>query len=117
MNLEKNATFMGSMLHCTKDEDTFGWFALKLLATDPKLIELKDLGFDMKSAIYQGFKNFIPSINHLLCEKLKTEGRKKHDKLLNRLKQNAASYQHAKFSISQHIYGCRTDGFNRLVLF
>ena len=48
------------MLHFTKDKGTFGRFALELLAADPKLIELKNLGVVMESAIYQGFKNFIP---------------------------------------------------------
>ena len=47
------------MLHFTKDEGVFGRFALEILAADPKLIELKNLGVDMVSAIYQGFKNFI----------------------------------------------------------
>ena len=55
------------MLHFTKDEGAISRFALELLATDPKLIKLKKLGVDMESAIYQGFKNFIPSINRLLC--------------------------------------------------
>ena len=74
----KNPIFLGPMmLHFTKDEGAFDRFALELLAADPKLIELKNLGVNMESAIYQGFKNFIPSINRLLCETLKTEGRKK----------------------------------------
>ena len=64
----KNPIFLGPMmLHFTKDEGAFDRFAPELLAADPKLIELKNLGVDMESAIYQGFKNFIPSINHLLC--------------------------------------------------
>ena len=100
------------MLHFTKDEGAFDRFALELLAADPKLIELKNLGVDMESAIYQGFKNFIPSINRLLCViNLKQRDEKKLDKLLNRLKQNAASHQQAKFNILQDICGCRTSGF------
>ena len=56
----KNPIFVGPMmLHFTKDEGAFGRFALEILAADPKLIELKNLGVDMVSAIYQGFKNFI----------------------------------------------------------
>ena len=55
------------MFHFTKYEGAFGPFALELLATDPKLTELKNIGVDMESAIYQGFKNFMPSINRLLC--------------------------------------------------
>ena len=65
------------MLHFTKYECAFGRFSLEMLAADPKLIEMINLGVNMESAIYQGFKNFIPSINRLLCETLKTEGRKK----------------------------------------
>ena len=42
---------------------------------------------------------------------LKQRDEKKLDKLLNRLKLNAASHQQAKFSILQDIYGCRTGGF------
>ena len=66
----------------------------------------------MESAIYQGLKNFIPSINHLLCVRhLKQRDEKKLDKLLNRLKQDAASHRQAKFSILPDIYGCQTGGF------
>ena len=66
----------------------------------------------MELAIYQGFKNFIPSVNRLLSVRhLKQRDEKKLDKLLNRLKLNAASHQQAKFSILQDIYGCRTGGF------
>ena len=104
-------------------EGAFDRFALELLAADPKLIKLKNLGVDMESAIYQGFKNFIPSINRLLCViHLKQRDEKKLDKLLNRLKQNAAGHQQAKFNVLQDIYGCRagvfyefglTDAFNK----
>ena len=65
------------MFHFTKYEGAFGPFALELLATDPKLTELKNIGVDMESAIYQGFKNFIPSINRLLCVRHLKQGKKK----------------------------------------
>ena len=42
---------------------------------------------------------------------LKQRDEKKLAKLLNRLKQNAANYQQAKFNILQDIYGCRLGGF------
>ena len=75
------------MFHFTKHEGAFGRFALELWAADPKLIELKNIGVDMESAIYQGFKNFIPSANRLLCvRRLKQRDEKKLDKLLNRVK-------------------------------
>ena len=70
--------FVGpKLLYFTKDEGAFGGFALELLAADPKLTE-------MQSAIYQGFKNFVPSINRLLCLRhLKQGDEKKLDKLIN----------------------------------
>ena len=64
----KNPIFVGAiMLQFTKDNGAFGRFVLELLSTDPKLIELKNLGVDMMSARYQGFKTFTPSIRRLLC--------------------------------------------------
>ena len=108
---EKNLIFLGRiMFYFTKGEGDFGQFALELLAADPKLVEPKNLGVDMQSAICQGFTNFIPSINRLLCVRhLKHKYEEKLDKLLNRLKQNAVSRQQAKSSVLQDIYGCRTD--------
>ena len=46
------------MFHFIKGESAFGWFALELLVTDLKLIELKNLKVGMESRIYLGF---IPS--------------------------------------------------------
>ena len=50
------------MFHFIKGESAFGWFALELLATDLKLIELKNLGVGMESRIYLGF---IPSFLYI----------------------------------------------------
>ena len=84
------------MFHFTKYEGAFGRFALELLAADPKLTELKNIGVDMESTIYRDSKNFIPSINRLLCVRhLKQRDEKKLDKLPNRFKQNAAGHQQA----------------------
>ena len=62
------------MFHFTKDEGALGRYVLERLAADPKLIERKNIGVDIESAIYQAFQNFIPPI---VYETLKTEGRKK----------------------------------------
>ena len=109
----KNPIFVGpKMFHFTKDEGALSRFVLELLAADPKLIELKNIGVNMESAIYQNFKNFTPSVNRLLSERhLKQGDEKKLDKLLNRLKLDAASHQQAKCSILQDIHRCRTGGF------
>ena len=64
------------------------------------------------TAICQGFKSSIPSINGLLFVRhLKRRYEAKLDKLLNRLKQNAVSRQQAKSRILQDINGCLTGGF------
>ena len=100
------------MFHFTKDEGALGRYVLERLAADPKLIERKNIGVDIESAIYQAFQNFIPSVNHLLCMRhLKQRDEKKLDKLLNRLTLDAASHQQAKCSILQDIHRCRTGGF------
>ena len=41
------------MFHFKKDEEAFRRFALEICAGNPKLIELKAVGVDMESAIYQ----------------------------------------------------------------
>ena len=45
------------MFHFKKDKDPLRRFALEMCAGNPKLIELKAIGIDMVSAIYQGFKS------------------------------------------------------------
>ena len=45
------------MFHFKNDKDPLRRFALEMCAGNPKLIELKAIGVDMVSAIYQGFKS------------------------------------------------------------
>ena len=57
-NNGKSPVFFGPcMFHFKKDKDPLRRFALEMCAGNPKLIELKAIGVDMVSAIYQGFKN------------------------------------------------------------
>ena len=59
----KHPVFLGPMIiHFAKDENTFMRFALEILASNSKLKEMKRIGVDMESAIYNGFKKAIPSI-------------------------------------------------------
>ena len=51
------------MFHFTKDVGAFGRFSLELLAADPKLIELKNIGVDMESAIYQSCNTLVPGVH------------------------------------------------------
>ena len=54
------------MIHFTKDENTFMRFAMEILASNSNLHEIKRIGVDMESAIYNGFKKAIPSISPLV---------------------------------------------------
>ena len=54
----KSPVFFGPcMFHFKKDKDPLRRFALEICAGNPKLIELKAIGVDMVSAIYQGLKS------------------------------------------------------------
>ena len=54
------------MLHFSKNEKTFGRFALELVSANPKLKHLKKIGVDLESAIFNGFSNNIPTVSHLV---------------------------------------------------
>ena len=64
----KHPVFLGPVMkHFTKDENTFMRFALEILASNSKLYEIKRIGVDMESAIYNRFKKAVPSISRLVC--------------------------------------------------
>ena len=60
----KHPVFLGQvMLHLSKNEKTFGRFALELVSANPKLKYLKKIEVDLESTIFNGFSNIISSIN------------------------------------------------------
>ena len=61
-----------------------------MCAGNPKLIELKAVGFDMKSAIYQGFKSIFKDLSQFICvHHLQQRDETKIEKLLMRTNQTA----------------------------
>ena len=65
---KKHTVFLGPIiLHFTKDEDAFLRFALENLHAKKEIRKLKQIGVDMESAIYNGFKHHFPNLGRLLC--------------------------------------------------
>ena len=62
-----NPGHLGRLLYFTKDETTFGRFALKVLLANPNLQDLKAISVDYVSAIFTGFKGMIPNLRRLVC--------------------------------------------------
>ena len=60
--------FLGPcMFHFTKDEEVFSRFASEIRIGNSELDDLKILGVDMDSAIYNGFKCHNQELSRLVC--------------------------------------------------
>ena len=72
----KHPVFLGPvMLRFSKNEKTFGRFALELVSANPKMKHLKKIGVHLESAIFNGFSNIIPTVRRLVCvHHLKKQG-------------------------------------------
>ena len=107
----KHPVFLGPvMLQFSKNEKTFGRFALELVSANPKLKHLKKIGVDFESAIFNGFSNIIPTVSRLICvHHLKKRDESKLLNLLGKARKSAAERNHAKGEIVKDIYGSR-DG-------
>ena len=69
MNVEtkKHPVFLGPiMLHFTKDGHALSRFALEILNANKKIRKSKQIGVDMESATYNGFKHHFPNLGRLL---------------------------------------------------
>ena len=55
------------MFHFTKDEEVFSRFASEIRIGNSELDDLKILGVDMDSAIYNGFKCHNQELSRLVC--------------------------------------------------
>ena len=55
------------MFHFQKKDETFSRFASELRIANEKLLNLKNIGVDLESAIYNGFKTQFPNVKRLLC--------------------------------------------------
>ena len=101
--------FLGPILiHFTKEEETFLRFALELLSADPTLRNLKKIGVDLESAIYNGFKKVFPTLYRLLCIRhISERDRQKLGKLLELIKMSEGQKNKAKAEILKDLYGER----------
>ena len=94
----KSPVFFGPcMFHFKKDEKAFKRFTLDTCAGNPKLIELEDVGVDMESAIYQGFKGIFKDLSQFIsaCH-LQQRDETKIEKLLERTNQTLAQKKKSK---------------------
>ena len=109
----KSPVFFGPcMFHFKKGDEAFGQFALEMCAGNLKLIELKAVGVDMESAIYQGFKsNFkgLKDLSQFICVRhLQQRDETKIEKLLERTNQTSAQKKESKYEILEDLYGERS---------
>ena len=94
------------MFHFKKDEEAFTRFALEKSAGNPKLIELKTVGVDMESAIYQGFKSNFKDLPRCICVRhLQQRDERKIEKLLERTNKISPQKKKSKYKISKDLYG------------
>ena len=100
------------MFHFKKDEETFRRFVLEMCAGNPKLIELKAVGVDMESAIYQGFKSIFKDLSRFICVRhLQQRDETKIEKLLKRTNQTSAQKKKSKYEILKDLYGERSGTY------
>ena len=85
------------MFRFKNDEKAFKRFTLEMCAGNPKLIELEDVGVDMESAIYQGFKGIFKDLSQFIsaCH-LQQRDETKIEKLLERTNQTLAQKKKSK---------------------
>lgn len=109
----KHPVFLGPiMIHFSKNDKAFARFALELVSANPKLKELKTIGVDLESAIFNGFKNMIPTLSRLVCvHHLKKRDEVKLLKLLEKTGRSASEKKHALAEIIKDIYGSREGNY------
>ena len=102
--------FLGPcMFHFTKDEESFSRFASETRIGNSGLDDLKILGVDMESAIYNGFKCHNQELPRLVCVRhLKKRDEEKMLKLLQKTNQSSAQKSHSKAEVLNDIHGERT---------
>ena len=81
-------------------------------AGNPKLIELKAVGVNMESAIYQGFKSNFKDLSQFICVRhLQQRDETKIEKLLQRTNQTSVLKKKSKYEILKDLYGERIDSY------
>ena len=109
----KSPVYFGlCMFHFKKDEEAFRRFAVEVCVGNPKLIELKLVGVDMESAIYQEFKSTFKDLPRFICVRyLQKRDETKIERLLERTNQTAQN----KKSKNKVILTMKMDRQNHLI--
>ena len=95
-----------------KDEEVFRRFTLEMCAENSKLTELKAVGVDMESAIYQGFKSIFKELSQFICVRDQQQrGETKIEKLLERTNHTSAQKKKSKYEILKHLYSERSGTY------
>ena len=61
------------MFHFMKHDETFMRFALEFFTSHPEISNLKCIGVDLESAIFNGFKAVFPNLGGLICVRVSME--------------------------------------------
>ena len=107
---QDHPVFLGLMMfHFTKHDETFMGFALELFTSHPEILNLKCIGVDLESAIFNGFKAVFPNLGGLICVRhINGRNEIKIDKLIAKSKGDTSQKAKAKAEILRdiHIYIC-----------
>ena len=96
------------MLHFKKNDEAFSRFAMEMRVGNPGLLNLKAVGVDMESAIFNGFKVHFEKLSRLICVRhLQQRDEIKIESLLAKTRQSAAEKKHSKQEILKDMYGER----------
>ena len=94
-----------TLLHFTKDTQTFTRFALEIQACNPETRGIKKIGVDMEDAIYNGVKILFPEAQQLYCFRhLKQRDEMQILKIMDRKKYTEKEKMMAKKEIILDIY-------------
>ena len=97
-----------TLLHFTKDTQTFTQFALEIQVCNPETRGIKKIGVDMEDAIYNGVKILFPEAQQLYCFRhLKQRDEMQILKIMDRKKYTEKEKMMAKKEIILDIYGQR----------
>ena len=77
------------------------------------MIALKEIGVDFESAIFEGFKSIIPSLNRLVCVRYLMQ---RNESKLLKLGRCAAEYNYASSEILNDIYDYRERNYYKFYL-
>ena len=99
-----------TLLHFTKDTQTFTRFALEIQACNPETRGIKKTGVDIEDAVYNGVEILFTEAQHFYCVRhLKQWGEMQILKMMDRKKCTEKEKIMAKKEIILDVYGQKRD--------